>query len=51
MKKTVDLSEEEIMLVEQFQERTGARNFSEAIRGLIKLSNYIAPKSAGEIKK
>ena len=49
MKKTVDLSEKEIELVEQFKEKTNAKNFSEALRGIIKISEHIAPKSAGEV--
>jgi hypothetical protein len=50
MKKTVDLSEHEIQLVEDFKEKTGAKNFSDALRGLIRLSEHIAPKSAGEVR-
>jgi hypothetical protein len=50
MKKTVDLTQEEIKMVEDFQEKTGAKNFSDAIRKIIKLSEFVAPKSAGEVR-
>ena len=50
MKKTVDLSKEEIQMVEDFQERSGAKNFSDAIRQLIKLGQHFAPKEAGEVR-
>lgn len=51
MKKTVDLSKEEIQMVEDFQERSGAKNFSDAIRQLIKLGQHFAPKEAGEVRQ
>lgn len=49
MRKTIDLTKDDIKLVENYKKRHGYKNFSEAIREIIKLSEHIAPKEAGEV--
>jgi predicted CopG family antitoxin len=65
MRKTIDLTDENIKTITEYQKRNGLKNFSEAVRNLIDskkdtdvdiekikmevLNTHVAPKSAGEI--
>jgi len=65
MRKTIELTDEHIKAVTEYQKRNGLKNFSEAVRGIIStmpiigydidqikmdiLNTHIAPESAGEV--
>ena len=49
MRKTIDLTDSDIKLVEEFQKANQIKNFSEAVRVIIRQSIHIAPKGAGEV--
>ena len=65
MRKTIDLSDENIKAVTDYQKRNNLKNFSQAIRNIIDnmgisnidmdkmkediLSTHVAPESAGEV--
>lgn len=55
MKKTIDLSEEDIKKVEAYKKRKGLKSFSEAMREMIREADFIsitiAPESAGEVNR
>ncbi len=63
MRKTIDLTDESIEAVKDYQQRNGLKNFSQAVRAIISnmgnsnmdkikmdiLNTHVAPDSAGEI--
>jgi metal-responsive CopG/Arc/MetJ family transcriptional regulator len=52
MKKTVDLTKEDIKTVEGYMKDNNLKNFSEAIRDIIRnVVPHFAPFSAGNVKK
>jgi predicted CopG family antitoxin len=55
MKKTIDLSNEDMEKVRAYKERKGLKSFSETVREMIREADFISisivPESAGEVNR